>query len=186
MLVMALKLVLFLIEDLQVNGQTRLYSSGVHSISSKTFDCLYGYIVEGGKEVGKPFIQSSNLIPYCRRLADNEEEGINSPTNENVAKRMSFKELKEKKISSEDLVEWFISIDLAEDYQMNSIDESKIFYNCSSPWFGSHCQYRWIDNSSQSVADRINAHFVLIGEKYAMENSIVSMVLMETNVINWN
>ena len=82
MLVMTLKLVLFLIEDLQVNGQTRLYSSGVHSISSKTFDCLYGYIVEGGKEVGKPFIQSSNLIPYCRRLADNEEEEerIDSPT----------------------------------------------------------------------------------------------------------
>ena len=43
---------------------------------------------------------------------------------------------------------------------MNMINDSEIFYNCSLPWFGSHCQYRFFDNSFRSFGDRINAHFL--------------------------
>ena len=156
---MMLKHLLFFIEILSVSNHYILYSSDIRSISSKTFDCLYGYIVESGKEIGKPFIQSSNLIPYCRRLDDNEQVEDFPPPDQNIAKRISFKELKEQKISSEQLLRWFAPIDLAENYQMNMINDSDKFYNCSLPWFGSHCQYRFFDNSSRLFGDRIHAHF---------------------------
>jgi hypothetical protein len=58
---------------------------------------------------------------------------------------LTFVELQENNISSEMLLSWSASIDLAERYQifLNNISNSflsseneTVFYNCTSEWFG--------------------------------------------------
>ncbi|UJR18331.1 hypothetical protein I4U23_005233 [Adineta vaga] len=59
----------------------------------------------------------------------------------------TFNELNHLNISSQEILQWSSSIDLAEQYQyyldqpIESNLLNKIFYNCTSPWFGSSCQY---------------------------------------------
>ncbi|CAF4779990.1 unnamed protein product, partial [Rotaria sp. Silwood2] len=57
-----------------------------------------------------------------------------------------FKILRSQGFNSEHLLQWSISIDFIEQYAMYLItNDTKFdeisFYNCSSSWFGSHCQY---------------------------------------------
>ncbi|CAF3969175.1 unnamed protein product [Rotaria sp. Silwood2] len=47
-------------------------------------------------------------------------------------------------VTSAQLLSWFAPLDVAERYEKNrGIGSNDIFYNCSSPWFGSHCQYKF-------------------------------------------
>ena len=41
------------------------------------------------------------------------------------------------------LLHWSASINLAERYERNGSNSNEIFYNCSLPWFGSMCEYRF-------------------------------------------
>jgi hypothetical protein len=63
-----------LIWCLSVNGHHTFYSSDIRSDSYQTFDCLYAYLIEEGKESGKPYLRNDHLIPYCRRPDENEEQ----------------------------------------------------------------------------------------------------------------
>ncbi|CAF1589989.1 unnamed protein product, partial [Adineta steineri] len=51
-------------------------------------------------------------------------------------------------------MEWSSPIDLIERYenflQMNTSSSTEVFYNCTPPWFGSICQYRFVLNESFS------------------------------------
>ena len=149
-----------LIWCIPVNSHYTLYYSNLREGSYVTFDCLYGYLVDGGKENGQRYLRNSHLIPYCRRPDDDDdtEEEMIMPISENIAKTISFKELKKANITSEELLQWFSPIDIAEKYQMN-IDDSDVFHNCSLPWFGSHCQYKLHSDLSLSFGDIIDATF---------------------------
>ena len=157
---MWVNLLILLIWCITTNSHYTLYYSDIRPDSSLTFDCIYAYLVDGGKETGKRYIANSHLIPYCRRLDDGEEdEKVSYLAGGNVEKVISFKELKDQNISSEQLLQWFAPIDLAEKYQMNFTNSEK-FYNCSSSWFGSRCQYRFVFDSSVSFSDIVNATFI--------------------------
>jgi hypothetical protein len=95
-----------------INARYTLYYSDIVENSFPAFDCLF----DDGKVPGKPYIRNSHLIPYCRRPDyDNDEQNeIFSPINENKGKRIHFKELKKQSITSEQLLEWFAPIDIAE------------------------------------------------------------------------
>jgi hypothetical protein len=140
-----------------VNTHYTLYYSDIRQGSSPTFDCLYAYLIEDGKETGKPYIRNSHLIPYCRRpdLHNEQQDEIFYPITENIEKTITFKQLKSQNITSEQLLEWFSPIDVAEKYQMNRND-SDVFHNCSSPWFGSMCQYKLDYHLSLSFGDIVN------------------------------
>ncbi|CAF1260817.1 unnamed protein product [Rotaria sordida] len=76
--------------------------------------------------------------------------------NENIANNVSFKELSEQGVTSEQLLNWSAPIDLVERYEMNN-RSLELFYNCSSPWFGSKCQYRFVYNSTLSFNEIVKA-----------------------------
>jgi hypothetical protein len=156
----------FLIWCISINARYTVYYSDIRQDSSyPIFDCLYAYLVDHGKETGKPYIQNYHLIPYCRRPDDDydeEQDEMINPINENIAKTISFKELKEEGVTSEELLKWFASIDVAEKYQMNKND-SDVFHNCSSHWFGSMCQYKFDYDLSLSFSDIIDATFSKYG-----------------------
>ncbi|CAF3338231.1 unnamed protein product [Rotaria sp. Silwood2] len=101
------------------------------------FDCLY-------YPLGALFLPE--LIQYCHETINNNNlEVFDSlgPYEQNF----TFDELYHLNITAYDLLSWSTSIDLAEQYQYY-IDEpsqlstsSKIFFNCTQPWFGARCQY---------------------------------------------
>ncbi|CAF3228479.1 unnamed protein product [Rotaria sp. Silwood2] len=88
------------------------------------------------------------LISYCLRPA--EQSLINLSSIVTFDSNFTFSTLREKNISSEQLLSWSASIDLAERYQvfLNDISSSSLtfkkedlFYSCLWPWFGPLCQF---------------------------------------------
>jgi hypothetical protein len=152
-------ILLLLISCISVNTHYSLYHSHISHTSYPTFDCLYAYLIDVGKEIGSRYIRNYHLIPYCRRPDINEkQEQITYIMNENIRESISFGELKKQGITSQQLLEWFVPIDIAEKYEMNTNDFD-VFYNCSLPWFGSKCQYQFKYNSSLSFGNIVEINF---------------------------
>ncbi len=86
---MVLNLLFLLIGSISVTGRYTLYYSEIDQNHSPTIDCLYAYLIDAGKETGKRYLRNSHLIPYCRRLDEQQNQ-----INENIIKIISFKELK--------------------------------------------------------------------------------------------
>ncbi|CAF4253619.1 unnamed protein product [Rotaria sp. Silwood2] len=140
-----------------VHTQYSLYYSDIRQSSYLTFDCLYTQLIEGELNEYSSYIMNNQLTPYCRRPDNDEkEEEMSDILNENIANNITFKELSEQGITSEQLLNWSAPIDLAERYEMNN-QSSELFYNCSSSWFGSKCQYRFVYNSFLSFNEIIKA-----------------------------
>jgi hypothetical protein len=86
------------------------------------------------------------IIPYCLRSF---EKGLLNIIN-TFDSKFTFIELQEKNVSSEMLLSWSASIDLAEKYEIflnnlsyssSSFEKEILFYNCTSPWFGPLCLF---------------------------------------------
>ena len=155
-----------------------------HLVSSQTqinlqHNCLYTQI---------PFLKTYDerqILPFC----------LTKSTLTFQIKTNHIDQLAEKNITAEELYQWSASIDLIEQYQLYLNDQT--FYNCTLPYFGSQCQYVFKDlNYSQKVSlmEMIGEYYssnkyepilftcyaiedqvqhVSIGQKYAMEKSIV-------------
>jgi hypothetical protein len=83
-----------LISFISVNTHYIIYYSHVYQYSNTQFHCLYAYLLENGKETGQIYIRNYHLIPYCRRLDEQQNQMNKDPINENIVKIISFKELK--------------------------------------------------------------------------------------------
>jgi hypothetical protein len=86
-------------------------------------------------------------IAYCfRRLIPNDLFFTNN-TND---PKYSFLQLRENNITSEPLYQWSAPIDLIEEYQfylLTNQSSNMFFYNCTWPYFGSICQYKFLLNN---------------------------------------
>ncbi|CAF1195873.1 unnamed protein product [Adineta ricciae] len=146
-----------------------IYHSTILQGSSRIYDCLYAHLVDSGKELGKVYLQNDHLIPYCRRPDENEEQGeLRYPVLENIVQTYSFKQCKNGHITSEELLQWFSPIDIAENYE-RFINESDVFHNCSIPWFGSMCEYKFVFDeklSFETIIDMTRA------KQYEIERNI--------------
>ncbi|CAF4371514.1 unnamed protein product, partial [Rotaria sp. Silwood2] len=74
-----------------------------------------------------------------------------------------FKTLRSQGFKSEHLLQWSISIDIIEQYAIYLIaNDTKFdeisFYNCSSSWFDSHCQYTFDSNILIESFDEYRCH----------------------------
>ena len=111
--------------------------------------CLYSH--------GIPFLQSTQslgsntvgqIMKYCIRPSEGNSVIMPSKFENSMDPKLTFAELKEKNITSEMLLAWSASIELTEQYQvflsseLTSLPESnRLFYNCSSSWFGPSCRF---------------------------------------------
>jgi hypothetical protein len=156
---MIIRLLILLISCITVSTHYSLYRSDPRQASYTTSDCLYAYLIDGGKESGSHYIRNYHLIPYCRRPDDaEEEEQVLYVLNGNIAQTIPFHELKKLGVTSEQLLTWLAPIDIAERYEMNS-NSSDVFNNCSLPWFGSVCQYKFGYDSLLSFGDIVETTF---------------------------
>ncbi|CAF1473302.1 unnamed protein product [Adineta steineri] len=107
-------------------------------------------------------------MSYCFRPADNNHSMLISDFQNTIHPSFTFLELKEKNITSQMLLSWSSSIDMAEKYQIflnnyfNSPFETEIlFHNCTSPWFGPFCRFTFeydTDNSFEDVVDSMDSY----------------------------
>jgi hypothetical protein len=144
---------------ISVNARYILYHSDTPQTSYPTFDCLYAYLIEGGKESSSRYIHNYHLIPYCRRPDyDKEQEEVTYKFDENIAETITFGELKKRDVTAEQLLTWFAPIDVVEKYERNN-NGSDVFHNCSRPWFGSMCQYKFGYNLPLSFGNIVEITF---------------------------
>ncbi|CAF3320311.1 unnamed protein product [Rotaria sp. Silwood2] len=140
-----------------VHTQHLLYYSDIRPSSYLTFDCLYTQTIEGRINEYMTYIMNNQLTPYCRRPDNDEnEEVISVILDHNIENKITFNELSKQGITSEQLLHWSASIDLVERYEINN-RSSELFYNCSSPWLGSKCQYQFVYDSSLSFNEIVKA-----------------------------
>jgi hypothetical protein len=113
-----------------------------HRQNTLDHDCLYYFTPEIDS------IHAYQFIEYCIR-SPLDEEVFDDMDNDN---RYTFEDLRQKNITSDHLYYWSVPIDLIEDYQnyleTNISTNNFVFYNCTYPWFGSRCEYRF--DKSQS------------------------------------
>ncbi|CAF2407172.1 unnamed protein product [Rotaria sp. Silwood2] len=150
-------LVLFMIPDTGFS----LYYSSDRLGSNSTFDCLYAYILDYTTDQNALFTINSNLIPYCRRLDQNDEQqqqlSVTSYTH--VENNITFADMYQRDVTSAQLLNWLAPIDVVERYEKHGRNSNEIFHNCSLPWFGSTCQYR-LENSIPSSFSNV-VRFIL-------------------------
>ncbi|CAF1306512.1 unnamed protein product [Adineta ricciae] len=122
-----------------------------------SYDCLYAvWDFDRNLITDAPYIRNYYLIPYCIRAQDDEEQSKDS-IDEDLSTKLHFADLKRQNVTSEHLLNWSLPIDIIEEYEMNN---ESFLYNCSLPWFGSKCQYRFPYDSSMTFNEIVNETFV--------------------------
>ena len=111
------------------------------------------------------FTPIRHITSYCLRLTEESDTTKISDLENVIASGFTFIELKEKNITSEILLLWSCTIDLAEQYEMflinnsSSLTTNQIFYNCTSLWFGPFCRFKFDYSTSQSFDDIVKISF---------------------------
>ena len=118
--------------------------------SDFSHDCMYVTIDDLG-EIEKKVYRVQQINEYCIRPSLGEQSNA---VNGSIFSISTFDQLKKENVTAEDLIKWSSLIDLAERYQnflqMNNTSSMELFYNCTIPWFGPFCQYRYSFNRSFS------------------------------------
>ena len=82
-------------------------------------------------------------------------------------RNLTFEELRQENITSNELLIWSASIDLVEEYEfyLNELNPSmslfgnEVFYNCTKPWFGVRCEYSFEFDEDLSINDIVEREF---------------------------
>ncbi|CAF1402320.1 unnamed protein product [Adineta ricciae] len=145
-------------------GQLNLYDTQlITTDDSLQFNCLKYYV-----RVEKPAYQdlvyvTDELIPYCFRLTNETNLKIQTNFLNPHSQTLTFDDLRRTNITSQQLLLWSVSIDLAERYQfyLDKLDWSlnEQFYNCSNGWFGNRCQYVFEQNTIMSIEQIVEIQF---------------------------
>jgi hypothetical protein len=124
------------------------------------FDCLYAYIIDYVPDDDTPHTNNYHLTPYCRRLSRNENrEELLMRSNEHVSTALTFSHLCHQGETSTQLLIWLAPIDIAERYETDAGNSTEVFHNCSSPRFGSMCQYKFDNGTLASFGDTAHVIF---------------------------
>ncbi|CAF4065315.1 unnamed protein product, partial [Adineta steineri] len=101
------------------------------------FDCVHYFSSESS---------FSGIVKYCIR--PNNDKYLTGIHFFNISDQcLTFDALYHLNVTSDEILRWSSSIDVAEQYQyyldrpFQSNLSNEIFFNCTPPWFGSRCQY---------------------------------------------
>ncbi|UJR12115.1 hypothetical protein I4U23_016293 [Adineta vaga] len=86
-------------------------------------------------------------LRYCRRLTEKiiDRSLIDNKTTAN-GRHLTFNQLREMSISSNQLLDWYVPLDTIEEYVSNK--ETGFVFICSNLWFGTQCEYTFDSNAS--------------------------------------
>ncbi|CAF4037284.1 unnamed protein product, partial [Adineta steineri] len=138
------------------------YLHNTHDNSKTIFDCFYAYITNDRDPNYKLFFRTNYLTSYCRRPLSTDPINKIQGYIENT---YTFKNLSLQGITSENLLQWSLSVDVIEQYSIyliknNTEFDAFIFNNCSLLWSGSNCQYTFnLSMSLESFGDLVKSSF---------------------------
>ena len=119
---------------------------------SNAFDCLHILPLRDGAYGAinnMPSFQAKfEIIRFCRRSV--EELSIPNKITMN-GRQLTFNQLREMNISSDQLLDWFAPLDIVEEYATGKA--TGLFFNCSGLWFGAQCEYTF--DSDESLTNLI-------------------------------
>ncbi|CAF0759208.1 unnamed protein product [Adineta steineri] len=102
------------------------------------------------------------VIPFCFRPEDYSERSLETYVNP-LSQKLTFEELRLAHITSEKLLSWSISIDVAQRYQLYlnepKAESNEILNNCTEPWFGPRCQYSFPSGGRRSFNQIVEEAF---------------------------
>jgi hypothetical protein len=106
------------------------------------------------------------IMSYCVRPAEKNYSVVMLDFQNSTDPSFTFAELKQKNITSQMLLSWSASIDMAERYQIflnnysnSSSEKEVIFYNCTSSWFGPFCQFAFDYQMDEPFNDTVLSIF---------------------------
>lgn len=110
------------------------------------YDCLDYYVRDDIVRYDHRSTLAHQLITYCRRPSSGSEVQTHGEISPLDASNFTFKELKSRDVTAIQLQQWSATIDIVERYQAyltgdRMANDSDLYYNCTSPWFGSRCEY---------------------------------------------
>ncbi|UJR19419.1 hypothetical protein I4U23_022549 [Adineta vaga] len=139
-----LVILIFSSNFLYINGEYYLYDD----------DCLDYNVTNDAQLLTGYTVNEQQFVPFCRN--DNFEDDQDDMSDREISK-LTFDQLSKRDISSLQLFEWSVHLDLVEEYQFfleNRTDKKMIssnffIYNCSIKLkFGQHCQYSFNSHAS--------------------------------------
>ena len=100
-------------------------------------------------------------IPYCFLLTPSSE----TPSMLRGHDQLTFEQMRLENITAAHLLSWSAPMDVSERYQfyLSDTNESlsnEILVNCSSPWFGHRCQYRFEFSEAMSIETIVKDEFL--------------------------
>ena len=133
--------------------------------------CLLYYVTDEVSKINSykpPETRAHQIIPYC--LRSSEKNVIMGPLNNStiIDSTFTFAQLREQNISSDLLMSWSAPIEQAERYQifLNNVsnlssEANTVFYNCTHPWFGPFCRFRFDIIETRSLSMIVYWNFAL-------------------------
>jgi hypothetical protein len=122
------------------DSQWRLFWTNILNDNdlSQGHDCLYRHESLSVKD------PVHEVVPYCIRSSNKHEHSLSEEMIHGNA--ITFDQMKDLHVTSEDLYPWLAPIDLIENYKIylnnpNDSSSEQRFFNCTSPWFGTFCEY---------------------------------------------
>ncbi|UJR24260.1 hypothetical protein I4U23_027227 [Adineta vaga] len=134
-----------------------------NSINYFQHNCFYYQIDDNIIDYGESMKLIYQIIPYCIRSDEKIIINENIINNIDISQIKTFDQLRQMNITSDELIRWSASIDIAERYEIylkNQLFYMKIlpeeqFYNCTWPRFGHMCQYEFDINEEISFNEFI-------------------------------
>ena len=121
-----------------------------YAVNYLQLDCLNYYLYNP---------MTPEVVEYC--FHPNEYTHIEIVDGLNTYNKIyTFHELRNMNVTAYEILLWSASMDLAEQYQYyidqqnNAFESNETFFNCTSPWFGSRCQYTFRFNEIISLSNR--------------------------------
>jgi hypothetical protein len=102
-------------------------------------------------------------VEYCLGSIEENNYSLNDDSLYLHGQYFTFDKLRQLNVTTNDLLLWSSTIDIAEKYQdylyheNNSSLSKEIFFNCTKFWFGSHCQYSFVSSRSPTFEIIIQA-----------------------------
>ena len=131
--------------------------------------CLSHYVIDDFVFIYDDYFVDSRAhqtISYCLRPLIGNISMTDLEVDNNTASKFTMMQLKEQNITSNMLLAWSSTIDFAEDYQIFlnsdpivSSKKERVFYNCTSSWFGPFCRFNFDYRKDQSFDDIVTFIF---------------------------
>ncbi|CAF1466123.1 unnamed protein product [Adineta ricciae] len=122
----------------------RLYNTAEVFQRTDTFDCFEELELRRYKSAKPDLNVDVASYHYCRRLSVPNNNYVQEPFNRTDIQLkghriISFQELRDLLINTDQLMKWRAPMDTIEDYALGQVEGW--FMNCSGSWFGPRCQY---------------------------------------------